>query len=717
MHGKNKLMKFFIVTICLILAVATLAVVILTSCQPDSDFDGATSIADLDGTSIAKLLLANYRLDSNTLDEDNIFVNGVETFETLATKALSYAVRDVQVASDEDEGKIGNFSISGDKAEWSDFVEYNNSYSYFDNVTSIITETAKKGARFIDEAKDAVTVVDCWLKDGDEKYYLAVDENSETICKIDSTELFICRRHTDEGGKTTYDLYIEQESVYERVKYVPGERYEFTQVISFEDRQALYFVADRSKGYWETFYTDGNQEATSATFTIMKDDICYSLDYDVLNQYAAVLGIMSADTKTDILKIYGNTYDLFITMQFAGFDGIERALADASDVDVNGNFIGEDGVVVYLSNGGTLEYGTKQGDVLVDRIYMDSLTDGYIGSCDLIISGETAQDRWDNFSAFLSNNGITCRRDLSTVLNGVSVAEDDADNLIEYYRWNDCSIADAEGVFAAIDVENDRVETLKKIYTDIKDKPVVKRNANSDDLSSLDFADIKSCDAGNVVLDSGNVSIGSIGLTVDDTTLFEKGCSYVIALALVPARSNDTVVVAKSASTVYDGKAEFTVSGSSITFDLPDLEEDEYKIVAFIATADGIRVSDCYLLGFDLVSQEEISSIGKRIFIQSTASASGKTVTLTYQNTTDRIVDMESSKPLDYDTFIEKVSAAVFVYGTPDNENVEKLSGGDYVTVDSSEDIASGTYRMAYTINNGEYSTHGYVYIHYTFRP
>lgn len=709
MRVKNNLMKFFIVTICLILAVATL-VIFLT----DSDLDDAPSIDELDGTSIAKLLLANHRLDSATLDEDNIFVNGVQTFDTLATKALSYAVSAPIVASEEDDGRIGSFSISGDKAEWSDFVEYNNSYSYFDNITSIITDTAKKGARFIDEAKDAVTVVDCWVKDGDEKYYLAVDENSETICKIDSTELFICRRHTDESGKTVYELYIEQESVYERVKYVPGERYELTQVISFDEGQALYFVADHSKGYWETLCTDGNQEAPGVTFTVMKDDICYFVDYDVLNQDVAVLGVMSADTKTDILKIYGNTYDLSITMQFAGFNGIERATADASDVDVNGNFIGEDGIVVYLSDGGTLACGTKQGDVLVDRIYMASLADGYIGSCDLTIGGDTAQDRWDNFSAFLSNNGITCRRDLSTVLSGVSVAEDDADNLIKYYRWNDYSIADVEGVFASMDAEDDRVEALKKIYTDIKDKPVVKRNVNSDNISSLDFADIKSCDSDNVVLAHGNVSIGSIGLTVDDTTLLEKDSSYVIALAIASVRSENTVVVAKSALTVYDGSGEFTVSGSSIIFDLPDLEEDEYTIVAFMATADGIRISDCYLLGFNSVTQEEISSIGKRIFIESTDSASGRIVTLIYQNTTDHIVDIELFEPVDYDTFIEQVSAAVFVYGTPDNEKPEKLLDGDYVAVDSSEYIASGTYRMAYTINNGDNSTYGYVYISVT---
>lgn len=450
----------------------------------------------------------------------------------------------------------------------------------------------------------------------------------------------------------------------------------------------------------------------------MKYDMCYSVDYDVLSQNIAVLGIMSADTETDILKIYDNTYNLFITMQFAGFDGIDRATAAASDVDVNGNFVGEDGIVVYLSDGGTLTHDTRQGDVMIDRIYMLSLADGYIGSCDLIIDGETEQDRWDNFSSFLDANGLTCRRDLGTVLNGIGLAEEDADNLIKYYRWNDFSIADTEGIFAAIDAENDRVETLKKIYTDIKDKPVVKRNNRSDNsLSALDFADIKSCDSDNVVLDNGSVSIGFIGLTVDDTTLLEKDSSYVVALAIASTHSDDMVVVAKSASSVYDGRAEFIVSGSSVIFDLPDLEEDEYTIVAFIATADGIRISDCYLLGFDSVSQEEVSSVGKRIIIESTDSVSGKILTLNYENTSDHMVDIDSSEPLDYDTFIEQVSAAVFVYGTPDNGKLEKLSDGDYVTVDSSEYISSGTYRMAYTVNNCTVID-GYVYIRYTqLRP
>ncbi len=702
--------RTFVLLICLLLTVS-----FLTACQPDdSDLDVAPSIADLSGTDLAKLLLADKRLDSSLLDNDNIFASGVQTFNTLAARAVSY--RTVTFAADPLYDKIGDFTISGNVAEWSDFVEYNNSYSYFDNITSIITDIALKGASFIDEAKQTITVVDCWIKDGNEKYYLAVDENSETICKSDSTELFICKRYTDDDGKTVYELYIEQESVYERVKYIPDERYELTQVLSFEETQELYFVADHSKGYWETFLTDDGYGNYDAIFTIMKDDICYSLDYNVSEQSVATLGIMSADTLTDIMTIYGNEYTLSLTMKFAGFDGIKKATADKNYVDINGNYLGDGNIVVYLDNGKTLTPDTRYGNVLLDRIYMDGLADGYVGSCDLIIDGDTEEERWNNFSAFLEENGLSCRRDWSTVVNGVDIAEEDADNLIRYYQWNNHQVADSEGMQKALDVEKNRVAEMKKIYTDIKDKTVVLKNNQSDDLSIPDFAQIITYDFRNVSLEDGRVEAEALSLSVDDVTLLEKNLSYVLALAIVSKTTDNMVLVAKGAPSVYDASASLTVTAESLSFELPRLTEDRYEIVAFIATSDGIKVSACQPLEFDSVSHDNVESVDKYVLINTSEYNSRMTVTFDYLTTTEHNVHLESSEIPSYEDFLETVSASVFVYGTPSNEKLEKLSADGYVTVSPDEEITSGTYRMAYTVSNGDRVTEGYVYVDYVIK-
>lgn len=702
MLRRNKLKLFVVVLACLLLAAS-----VLTSCSScKSDYDQG-------GTNMAKLLLANRRLDSTMLDNDNIFASGVQTFNTLAAKATSYGERVTILLAQDD--LVGSFRITGDTAEWSDFVEYNNSYSYFDNVTSIITDTAKRGADFIDEAKQAVTIVDCWLQSGDEKYYLAVDESSETICKVDESGLFICRRHTDEEGRAVYELYIEQKFVCERVKYIPDERYELTQILTFNETQELYFVADHSKGYWETLCSDNGGDPYSETYTVMKDDICYAVDYNVTSQTIDVLGIMSADTKTDICKIYRDDDEgLVLTMQFSGFDGITKVTANVVDINEHGQFTGESGIVIHLANGGTLTPGTERDGVLLDRVYVDALADGYVGSCDIYIGGGTNQERWGKFSSFLAQNGLTCRRDWNTVLDGVGAAEEDAKNLVKYFRWNGCSITDAEGVSAAVDVEKTRVAEMKKIYEDVKDKPVLKKHRNSAGLSNVNFAAITAYDSRDVVLDNGSIRVGTIRLSTDDMTLFEKNSSYVVALAIASDRSEDMVIIDKGAAVVYDGASSLTVTAGGMQFELPNLVEGSYKIVAFLATVDGIRVSECHTIGFDSVMQEEIKTYGKNIRIASTETDGVKNVTLVYRAATDYVVDIQASAPLSYADFLEEVSTRVYVYGTPSDEGLEKLINGDYVAISSGESVTSGTYRMAYTVKNGDSVTNGYVYIRYT---
>lgn len=701
MLRRNKFKLFVVLLACLLLAAS-----ILTSCS------SCKSDHDQSGTDMAKLLLANRRLDSAMLDNDNLFASGVQTFHTLAAKATSYGERVTILLAQDD--LVGSFRITGDTAEWSDFVEYNNSYSYFDNVTSIITDTAKRGADFIDEAKQAVTIVDCWLQSGDEKYYLAVDENSETICKVDESGLFICRRHTDEEGRAVYELYIEQESVCERVKYIPDERYEFTQILTFNETQELYFVADHSKGYWETLFSDNGGEPYGETYTVMKDDICYAVDYNVTSKMIEVLGIMSADTKTDICKIYRDDDEgLALTMQFSGFDGITKVTANVVDVNEHGQFTGESGIVIHLADGGTLTPGTERDGVLLDRVYVDALADGYVGSCDVYIQGGT--NRWEKFSSFLAQNGLTCRRDWDTVLDGVGAAEEDAQNLVKYFRWNGCPITDAEGVSAAVDVEKERVAEIKKIYEDVKDKPVLKKNRNSGKgLSNVDFAAITAYDSQDVVLDNSIVRVGTISLSIDDMTLFEKDSSYVVALAIASDRSEDMVIIDKGAAVVYDGASSLTVTAEETEFELPNLVEGSYKIVAFLATVDGIRVSACQTIGFDSVSQEQVKTYGKNIQMVTTEANGVKNVTLVYQAVTEYVVNIQASAPLAYADFIEEVSTRVYVYGTPSGEGVEKLVDGDYVAISSDEPVTSGTYRTAYTVKNGGSVTNGYVYIRYT---
>lgn len=661
-------------------------------------------VPELTGTTTAKLLLANHRLNSNQLEGENLFDNGAKTLQTLARRAARNLNVGVPCET------IGNFSTANGQAEWSGFVEYNNSFSYFQNVTEVIVGIAQKGAFFIDDVKENVKIVDVWVNYDNAKYYLSVGENYETLCRVDADEVFTCKRYTNENGKTVYELFSEQDFSSHRVKYVPDERYELTELIPSVD-QELYFVADHSKGYWETFCATDTGEFYNERFTVMKNDVSYVVDYDAKENFVGQTGIMSADSATEFFRI-GNSGDdglLSMELQFAGFDGISKVVAPSADVDENGNLTSSENAVVHLKNGQTIKTDSAfvGGNVQISAINVASLSDGYVGSLGLNVSGETREDAWKNFEQFLAETGLVCRRNWTTVFNGIPVAQEDAANLVKYYRWNDCCISTAEGVQAGVAAENERIAEIKQIHQDVKNNAVVNFDDLQEnvDLDAIDFANIGGYAFENAKIFGNEVSIESVELSVNDVQLFVSGTSYVIALALISDNGNDVVVLAKSALVEYDGADTFAISAQRLQCNLPDLAAGNYVLAAYVATADGIRVTACQ--GVE-VSVEPLSVANVSVLHND-----DKTIRLTYFDTTEHNVRIESSTSLSYDEFVEKVCEEVFVFGTPAAQPEKLADDGGYSVVESTDAILGGFYRMAYTVANGENTVTGYVYVEY----
>lgn len=698
-----------------ILSSAISLLLVLTMLSGCSLFGGVSgddlSLDNLDGTSLAKLLLADQRLDSTRLDNNSIFSDGKTAFITLAQKAAKN-----RFTSGKSYRTVGSFTTEGGVATWSDFEEYNNSYSYFESTTSIITETAIKGAALIDEVKEIVSVVDVWVDSYGEKYYLSVYEDEELLCRVDDSEIFICKRYSDESGRVVYELYIEQELATERIKYIPGEHYELTQMIPSAEFE-LYFIADHSKGYWETVCITNGGGLYNESYTIMKNDVCYTVDYDVLSEQIAVLGIMSADTKTDILSLYTSDDALDLTLKFSGFDGITKATAPKKSVDENGNLTDPNAATVYFENGKTLKSGTDHidGHVTVRSINMTSLADGYIGSCDLWIEGEDEDDRWNSLSEFIGVLGLSCRRVWSTVYSGAKAAAKDAEELVKYYQWNGKVISNPEGILNAVSIEADRLEKMKSIYTEIKDKPTLVRGSGSGekDLSGFSFAKISSAASDNVTLTGKDISVGSLSLTVDDVRLLDENSTYTLTLAILSEDSGISISQARGEGTVYTGGDSFTVSTADLTFTLPELSCGIYTVTAFISTDDGIRVSEEIPLAFDSISDSNIESIGQHISVE---KRSDDTLKIAYLAVTDHKVTLSSEGTLKYDEFLEMISTAVFVYGIPNGDTLERLTDQGYTAVKTTDDISSGSFRIAYTSNDGTTTTEAFVYIEYSVR-
>lgn len=694
---------------------------------------GGIDIA-ISGTDMAKLILAEERLNSALLkNKGDIFENGIRVMRNLADIAmenlnvphtdgdavmtnLSTAVNLSTVLTGD---YIGKLEIDGDTFTWSNFEENNNSYDYFKNLTENIVTSAEVAAELIDNIKKRVRVVDKWVAMGSTHYYLSVEENSETLCEFDTNNEFlnICKRYKNSDGKDVYELFRKQDSYQSRMTYIPGERYELSSIFSSSGDDGLYFVADNSKGYWETYVLSEAPQHYNVSYFIMKDDICYDAFYDPKNGDIPILKVMSADRATDIFHFsdYGDTSA--VSLQFAGFDGIKSIVADAEHVEyVKGeyaNLASSEHGVVNLENGKTIRVGDTFGDdITVNAIHALYGAAGYTGEVMLNILGETRNERLQNLKSFLNEYGMRCRRDIDEVSRGIGRAYVDVDGIIKYYKWNGITVTDESRIADAIEIELARFADMESIYTDVKDAEVIDYSDTKKIMMNIKFAPITEKTNENVTLEGIGVSVGNISLTINDTTLYVVDEPYKVAFALIEANGEGGLVhidVDNSTTAIYTDGNKFTVSASALSFELPTPAAGSYTLVAYIATSDGIRSSGYVPVDFDRVSETTVMLDSASVSAKNGANG----VTITYSDITDFTVSLTSDAKLDYEAFKALIAAMAFEHGTP-SETVEMKVGDVFTSLFGAEtEIASGTYRIGYTVQNGSAETNGYIYAEY----
>ena len=84
----------------------------------------------------------------------------------------------------------------------------------------------------------------------------------------------------------------------------------------------------------------------------------------------------------------------------------------------------------------------------------------------------------------------------------------------------------------------------------------------------------------------------------------------------------------------------------------------------------------------------------------------------------DVYTKLTSREKLTYEAFAVLVNEEAFLYGTPIEGSVEMLQGESYAPLTGNEEeIADGTYRIAYTVSNGEIKKSGYLYLSYACLP
>ena len=708
--------------LCLLLASA------LTGCG-DETLPGGTVSRDA-----AKLLLASERLNPELLStQGDIFENGVEVMNNLANTAIKnlnapYAsdschtvtnLTSVKKTSTVLEGDYsGKLEIDGDTFIWSEFKENNNSYDAFKNITDNIVTSANIAANLIDSIKKNVRVVDKWVNMGGIHYYLSVGENFEILCQRDTAtnSINVCRRYKNEDGKDVYELYSSQEGFTERMFYIPSERYELSMINDYSDNHMEdYFVADNSKGYWETYIVGALPTHYNVSYFIMKNDICYDAFYNPEDKTISLLKVMSGDKATDII----NFSDHAVSVKFSGFDGVDRVEASADSVSY---FEGEyatldqyENATVYLTNGKTLNYNDSfaEGKVTISAIHVGySGLFGYTGEIDLNIQGDTDDQRLQHLKSFLNEVGLKCKRNIDSVFAGIHRSYVELDSIVKYYTWNGISVVDESGIGEAINIEKTRINDMAELYTAAKEAEVLDFSDTEQIEMNIKFAPITSSNFDALSLNSGKISVNSISLSIEDTTLFVEGEPYKIMLALANENGGLIHVDMENPSSInYTDSDSFTVTASQLNFSLPELASGNYTPVAYIATSDGIRAS-----AYTPVTVSEIVAM-PIILHNMTVSATKSTddlLTLTYARTENFEISITTEARVGYEEFKNLISKMAFKYGTPSNI-IELISGDIYTELTGEEsEISDGTYRILYKNENGNKVVQGYIYVIYS---
>ena len=727
--------------------------------------EGTVSISGIDA---AKLLLADARLNEKLLkNEGDIFERGAQVMEDLAAKAIdnlgvtvlrktqgtspllnftrsyhsnsrasSFGLSTVEgkngtlVASGksafsivaplgplgEEKKNIGKMEVVGDTVVWTDFDEVSNSYEYFLNLTTNIVLEAERCADLINFVKKHIRIVDKWVEIGNERYFLSVGENEELLCNEsgsgDDRFLIICRRYRNEEGKDVYEMYRSYGTQYEcRMTYIPGERYELS------EGRHQHFIASNTKGYWENYVLgDVVGSHYNVSYLILKDDICYT--FGMLDSDHVSIQILSADRETDLFHYSSSEHSTTLTLKLNGFSNIEKITAANSKVEFGpgneyANLQWGSDAKIHITGGNVLEEHQSflDGKLVVNGISVISYAYGYGAEMLIRILG-TPDEAMALFKQFLKETGLGCKRDINTVIEGTKKSITDSRAVFNYYQWNGYTVNSEEGIRQATLVEKAKYDAILALYEGLKDAEVFKFEGSKPEEIQLQmsFAPITESVASGAKMVGDKLTLDSLRLSVNDVMLFVKDEPYRVIVALED--STGAIVHLEQAvfgEVKYAEEKIFSVSASNVEITLPQLTPGSYRVVAYIATSDGIRSS-----GFTAVAFEEAEAEGVNLgFLDLSGSLDrGGVLTLTYTERIDVNVKIEFDTALSYDAFKQALCEQAFLYGIPDETSIEMQKDESYVALTGTEsEIAEGTYRIKYTAENGNYSRKGYVYV------
>jgi len=692
--------------------ISCLTLTSLASCNKES----------LEGTEAAKILLANERLDAESLQTSgNLFTTGEAAMKRLANEikkySKRYAGRDGETYSER----------KGDTVYWYNDADYSNMGSYFESYSDSIESQAKRGAEMIDYTKKNIKVTEKWVSGtfSTEDYLLHVDGNSETILTRLENQYEFCRRTMNEEGLNVYEMFITNSETKSNVKmkYIPGLVYEFCEN---SDWGAHYLIADNYKGYWTVMtntrhygreeYMDGHFYE-SFYFLILKDDVKYETGF-MFNQFPGdkssiddmELELVSSDGKTDLFSYRDGEF----TLRTTGLEGIKWLQSTGTFTDdytnQDADILEADGIYnsitppeVHLENG-EVWYPEK---TKFDNVSIGLTRASYVHGCpsygDIEISIDyKSDDHIKELLEFIGNHGISFRRDHQDVYNDFYYATKEATSVKNYYKWHGYPLNTKEGIIAAFEEDDRQIQEARDLCAKYENAPTISKGSQAAISGDLEFPTLTNATSSLATLDDVTLKVPSLKLEFPQSKLFIEGEKYSVGFGLAKEENG---VYLDILPIIQEG--EFDLSSQTITLDkeiklnLPRVDEGKNVLVTYLVTKDGIRVSKPTPIKVEAFDNFEISSKGiKNIYKNENES-------LVIEASFDSEVYLELEGTYEYAELHKELSSNAFLYGlVEENEIIEVLDGNTWKTLAKNESISNGTFRMKYLNNDQE----AYVY-------
>lgn len=711
---------------------------------------GISSIPEgLTGTDVAMLLLAEQRLSTHLINtEDDIFDEGEEVYLNLAQKtkqsinAMRAEASPIRFFSDGEDMNDASDSLlasqtasadtqplsvyTGEGVTYDQVAEFCRSYEMFAESARIIIENAESGAQMIDFVKKYVRVVDTWVRypGSNEELYLHVEENSETIYQRSEYAIKICHRYKNEKGQNVYELYIKNRDIdfLTRSVYISGEKYEITRRMEGERYDTL--VAENTKGYWEIFtnISDFRWKETgpgmhSPALFVMKEDICYGISYMYESGDGIGIALANETRSSDIIN-YTSDYDRYIfDLNMGAFDGVQSVTSYDGNL---GKILLKNGTelaILEMYRDGALWSSSEGGtpDLMINHLIVADTAWGVESMLMLNLYATSEEEAQGLLKEYLALWGLTPKfASLDKIFAELARADLEAGVIIQHHKWHGSGIIGEEALDQGLAVEMSLFEKMEGMYEAVKDAETVDVSDREAYELLVQFSKISQSLAEGVQVLGREVGFSKLMLTTDETLLLIEGGAYAVFFGFCNLENGELIHYDLEGRTTatYNGGNSFSAELGETSIEIPLLEVGEYTLVAYLATEDGIRISEMIPVTVESVLAEEtrIESL-----IYSATKAEDGSLHIVYEESNDVLIAVQGKEITEFEVFYDLLADAVYPFGMPE-ETVEMLDGeGNYVAMTGEETaFVSGEYRMTFTVSNGEKSKTGHAYFTYT---